>query len=55
VNGRRAGSRQAFSAGFLKDLAEVWQEHGSETMIKAAKEAPSCRSGSQSIIDQDLS
>ena len=28
VNGRPVGSRQAFSAGFLKDLAEVWQAEG---------------------------
>ena len=27
-NGRPVGSRTAFSHGFLKDLAEVWQEHG---------------------------
>jgi hypothetical protein len=38
-NGRPVGSRTAFSAGFLKDLAEVWQAHGRETMIKTAKSA----------------
>ena len=27
-NGRPVGSRTAFSHGSLKDLAEVWQEHG---------------------------
>jgi hypothetical protein len=26
--GRPVGSRTAFSAGFLRDLAQVWQEHG---------------------------
>ena len=30
-NGRPVGSRTAFSHGFLKDLAEVWQEHGRDT------------------------
>ena len=33
-NGRPVGSRTAFSAGFLKDLAEVWRDHGRETLIK---------------------
>jgi hypothetical protein len=41
VNGRPVGSRQAFSAGFLRDLAEVWQEHGKQTMIATAKDNPS--------------
>jgi hypothetical protein len=39
--GRPVGSRTAFSQGFLKDLAQVWQEHGRETMTKTAKEQPS--------------
>jgi hypothetical protein len=39
-NGRPVGTRQAFSAGFLKDLAEVWAEQGRETMIKTAKDQP---------------
>ena len=39
-NGRPVGTRQAFSNGFLKDLAEVWAEHGRETMIKTAKDQP---------------
>ena len=39
-NGRAPGSRQAFSSGFLKDLAEVWAEHGRERMIKTAKDQP---------------
>ena len=26
LNGRPDGTRQAFSAGFLRDLAEVWSE-----------------------------
>ena len=33
LNGRPVGTRQAFSAGFLRDLAEVWQEHGRDTMV----------------------
>ena len=39
-NGRPVGSRQAFSAGFLKDLAEVWQEHGRDTMVQTARTNP---------------
>ena len=34
LNGRPVGIRQAFSAGFLRDLAEVWPEEGRETMVK---------------------
>ena len=40
LNGRPVGSRQAFSAGFLKDLAEVWQEHGRDTMVQTARTNP---------------
>ena len=40
-NGRPVGSRTAFSASFLKDLAEVWRDHGRETMIKMARDQPS--------------
>jgi hypothetical protein len=39
-NGRPVGTCQAFSAGFLKDLAEVWQEHGRDTMLHTAKTQP---------------
>jgi hypothetical protein len=39
-NGRPVGSRSAFSAGFLKDLAEVWSQEGRETMVKTAKTNP---------------
>src|SRR6516165_5703199 len=39
-NGRPVGSRQAFSAGFLKDLAEVWSVEGREAMVKTAKTNP---------------
>jgi hypothetical protein len=39
-NGRPVGSRQAFSAGFLKDLAEVWQAEGRGTMLHTAKTQP---------------
>jgi hypothetical protein len=31
------GSCQAFSAGVLKDLAEVWQAEGGGTMLHTAK------------------
>ena len=37
LNGRPVGTRQAFSAGFLRDLAEVWSEEGRETMVKTAR------------------
>ena len=39
-NGRPVGSRTAFSHGFLKDLAEVWHEHGRDTMLHTAKTQP---------------
>src|SRR6516164_9580417 len=39
-NGRPVGSRTAFSAGFLKDLAEVWSVEGREAMVKTAKTNP---------------
>jgi hypothetical protein len=39
-NGRPVGSRQAFSAGFPKDLAEVWQAEGKGTMLHTAKTQP---------------
>jgi hypothetical protein len=38
--GRPAGSRQAFSAGFLTDLAQVWQRHGKDTVLHTAKTQP---------------
>ena len=38
--GRPVGSRQAFSAGFLKDLAEVWQAEGKQTIQHTAKTQP---------------
>jgi hypothetical protein len=41
LNGRPVGSRTAFSAGFTRDLAEVWATHGKETMIKTAQTQPS--------------
>src|SRR6516164_2720835 len=40
-NGHPVGSRTAFSAGFLKDLAEVWSDEGREAMVKTAKTNPS--------------
>jgi hypothetical protein len=41
LSGRPVGTRRAFSAGFLRDLAEVWSEEGRETMIKTARDNPS--------------
>jgi Family of unknown function (DUF5681) len=39
-NGRPVGTRQAFSNGFLRDLAEVWQAEGKATMQHTAKTQP---------------
>ena len=39
-NGRPVGSRTAFSAAFMRDLAETWAEHGRETMLHTAKLNP---------------
>jgi hypothetical protein len=38
--GPKPGYRQAFSAGFLKDLAEVWQTEGRDALLRAAKTQP---------------
>ena len=40
TSGRPPGTRQAFSAGFLRDLAEVWQAEGKGTMLHTAKTQP---------------
>jgi hypothetical protein len=39
-NGRPVGARQSFSAGFLRDLAEVWAAHGKDTIAHTAKLNP---------------
>src|SRR5262249_12566689 len=39
-NGRPVSSRTVFSQAFLKDLAEVWSDHGWEAMVKTAKTNP---------------
>ena len=39
-NGRPVGTRQAFSAAFYRDLAEVWAVHGKEAMLNTAKTQP---------------
>src|SRR5262245_28265275 len=41
LNGRPVGTRQAFSAGFHRDLAEVWAKHGRAAMEKTAQDQPS--------------
>ena len=38
--GPKPGYRQVFSAGFLRDLAEVWQAEGRGAMLRAAKTQP---------------
>jgi hypothetical protein len=40
LNGRPVGSRTAFSNGFLTDLAQVWQQHGKDTIVHTAKTQP---------------
>jgi hypothetical protein len=40
ISGRPVGARQNFSAGFLRDLAEVWAAHGKDTMLHTAKLNP---------------
>jgi hypothetical protein len=41
LNGRPVGTRQAFSAGFYRDLAEVFAKHGRAAMEKTAQDQPS--------------
>jgi hypothetical protein len=38
--GRPVGSRNQFSNAFMQDLAEVWAEHGKETMQHTARTSP---------------
>ena len=40
LNGRPIGSRSAFSAGFARDLAEVWAEKGKASMLYTAEKQP---------------
>ncbi len=40
LNGRPVGSRSAFSAGFTRDLAEVWAEKGKASMLYTAEKQP---------------
>src|SRR5215471_19952367 len=40
LNGRPVGTRQAFSAGFFTDLAEVWAAEGRGAMLHTAKTQP---------------
>src|SRR5262245_8577028 len=40
LNGRPVGSRSAFSAGFTRDLAEVWAEKGKSSMLYTAEKQP---------------
>ena len=39
-NGRPVGSRSAFSAGFTRDLAEVWAEKGKASMLYTPEKQP---------------
>jgi hypothetical protein len=40
LQGRPMGSRNQFSNAFMQDLAEVWAEHGKETMQHTARTNP---------------
>src|SRR5215471_3416983 len=40
LNGRPVGSRSAFSAGFTRDIAEVWAEKGKASMLYTAEKQP---------------
>jgi hypothetical protein len=40
VAGNPPGARHQSSASFLRDLANVWQDHGRQTMIATAKGNP---------------
>lgn len=40
LNGRPVGSRSAFSAGFTRDLADVWAEKGKASMLYTAEKQP---------------
>jgi hypothetical protein len=40
LNGRPIGSRSAFSAGFTRDLTEVWAEKGKASMLYTAEKQP---------------
>src|SRR3984957_909819 len=40
LNGRPVGSRSTFSAGFTRDLAEVWAENGKASMLYTAEKQP---------------
>jgi hypothetical protein len=40
MGGRPVGTRQTFSAAFLRDLGAVWAEHGQQTMLHTAKNSP---------------
>ena len=46
-NGRPVGSRTAFSAGFLRDLAEVWQSHGRDSKTRKTAGSPGMDLSSQ--------
>ena len=39
-NGRPVGSRSAFSAGFTRNLAEVWADKGKAAMLYTAEKQP---------------
>ena len=38
-NGRPVGSRNAFSNAFMADLADVWREHGRDTVLHCAQKS----------------
>ena len=40
MGGRPVGSRQTFSAAFLRDLGQVWADHGKASMLHTARANP---------------
>ena len=44
-NGRQVGSRSAFSAGFTRDLAEVWAEKSKASMRSNRRRSLRCALG----------
>ena len=40
MGGRPIGSRQTFSAAFLRDLGQVWADHGKASMLHTARANP---------------
>jgi hypothetical protein len=53
-NGRPVGARSAFSAGFTRDLAEVWAEKGKASMLYMAEKQPSVFFARARLLPNDV-